>query len=205
MLHLCPSAPGNDQTDTRLFLRHIIPAHSSSLTSIVVQPKYAGSWCFDIPMLKALLLCTNLEHIAISIDMQRAQVKHNENVITKLLKNVQHWHSLRQLEIAAISTDPTARSPSTADEEKSLKEDICVRIVNCLMKFGCRDLTLQMLKLMVDTDFIYNLQPCLFESDSQIYIFLPPRLPGMRDGMEAIPILDKIEGEFIHFIYILPE
>ncbi|KAG7441190.1 uncharacterized protein BT62DRAFT_855524, partial [Guyanagaster necrorhizus] len=68
VLHLSLGAPGNDQTDTRLFLRRIIPAHSSSLTSILVQPEYAGSWCFDIPMLKALLLCTNLEHIGISVD-----------------------------------------------------------------------------------------------------------------------------------------
>ncbi|KAK0439510.1 uncharacterized protein EV420DRAFT_1583609 [Desarmillaria tabescens] len=120
-----------DKTRPRFFCRRIIPAHSSSLTSVLVQPIYAGSWCFDVPMLRALLLCPNLVHIGISVDMQRAQVQHDENVITRLLENVQYWHSLEQLEIgAAIPTDPTL-SPT----DKSLKTAVCVHIVNCAMKF----------------------------------------------------------------------
>ncbi len=87
-LHLCP-VPANaqdvpDEIHTRFFRCHIIPAHASSLTSVVVQSDYAGSWCFDVPMLKVLLLCTNLVYIGISVDQERAQVKGDENVIVSL-------------------------------------------------------------------------------------------------------------------------
>ncbi len=43
-----------DKVHTWFFHRHIIPAHSSSLTNVLVQSEYAGSRCFDVPMLKAL-------------------------------------------------------------------------------------------------------------------------------------------------------
>ncbi len=87
-LHLCPvpaDAQGvPDAIHTRFFCHHIIPAHVSSLTNVVVQSEYAGSWCFDAPMLKALLLCTNLVYIGISVDQERAQVKGDENIIVGL-------------------------------------------------------------------------------------------------------------------------
>ncbi|KAK0421671.1 hypothetical protein EV421DRAFT_1873783 [Armillaria borealis] len=210
VLHLClarvytDDAP--DKFHSRFFRRHIIPAHSSSLTSVLVQPEYAGFWCFDVRMLKALLLCTNLIHIGISVDEQRAQVEHDENVITKLLENVQHWHHLEQLEIgAAISTDPMVHSLSPA--HVPLKRDVCVHIVNCAMKFQCTDPTPQMLKLQIDTDFISDIQLrlCQWEPKSQIYNFVPPCVGGATlGGREARPILQKIEGDSVTFKYVLP-
>ncbi|KAK0220783.1 hypothetical protein EDD85DRAFT_274763 [Armillaria nabsnona] len=195
-----------DEFHSRFFRRHIIPAHSSSLTSVLVQPQYAGFWCFDVRMLKALLLCPNLVRIGISVDEQRAQVKHDENVITKLLENVQYWHYLEQLEIgAAITTDPTVRSPSPADD--ALKRDVCIHIVNCAMKFRCTDPTPQMLILKIDTDFISNFQLrlCQWEPKSQIYTFVPPYMAQVTmHGREARPVLQKIERDSITFKYVLP-
>ncbi|KAK0468617.1 hypothetical protein IW261DRAFT_1518429 [Armillaria novae-zelandiae] len=116
LLHL-PQVPADAQDvpyeiQTRFLCHHIIPAHASTLTSVVVQSKYAGSWCFDIPMLKALLLCINLVYIGISVDLKRAQVKGDDNVITKLMANVQQWRYLEHLKIGTpILNNTTASSP----------------------------------------------------------------------------------------------
>ncbi len=65
----------------QFFLRNIIPINSLRLTVVVVKPTYAGYWCFDVPMLEALLLCANLVYIGISVDGERARVEYSNNVI----------------------------------------------------------------------------------------------------------------------------
>lgn len=195
-----------DKFHSRFIRRHIIPAHSLSLTSVVIQPEYAGLWCFDIRMLKALLLCTNLVYIGISIDEQRAEVKHDENVITKLLENVQHWQYLEGLKIgAALSTDLTVRPPSAAFD--ALKVDVCVHIVNCVMEFQCTDPTPRMLNLYINTDFVFCIQlhPCRWEPESQAYSFLPPFTPSAAvHGRTQRPILQKINKDSLLFKFVLP-
>ncbi|KAG7441740.1 uncharacterized protein BT62DRAFT_472374 [Guyanagaster necrorhizus] len=90
-----------DEGRARFFLRRIIPMHSWSLINILVQTEYAGCWRFDIPMLETLLLCTNLAYVGISVDRDRARVKYNDNVITKLLNNLPQWPFLEALNIGA--------------------------------------------------------------------------------------------------------
>ncbi|PBK94200.1 hypothetical protein ARMGADRAFT_1164518 [Armillaria gallica] len=175
-LHLCP-VPANaqgvlDAIHTRFFCHHIIPAHASSLTSVVVQSEYAGSWCFDVPMLEALLLCTNVVYIGISVDQQRAQVKGDENVITKLMENVQSWHCLEHLKIGTpILNDTTVRSPSSNDY--NLKKDVCSDIAICATKFQYTDPTPQMFNLRIDTDSQWNFRLRLRDFEPPFYTFFP--------------------------------
>ncbi len=76
-----------DEYRAGVFLRRIIPMHSRSLTSVAIQVEYAGCWCFDVPMLEALLLCTNLASIGISVDRQRSRVRLIDNIIVSVLFN----------------------------------------------------------------------------------------------------------------------
>ncbi|KAK0220768.1 hypothetical protein EDD85DRAFT_274392 [Armillaria nabsnona] len=176
-LHLL-LVPANDQdvpeaTHTRFFYSYIIPAQASSLTSLVVQPEYAGSWCFDVPMLKALLSCTNLVCIGISVDQKRVQVKGDENVITKLMENIQHWQYLEHLKIGTpILNDTTLiRSPSSNDY--NLKKHVCSDIVFCVTKFQYTDPTPQMFKLRIDTDSQWNFRLHLWNFEPPFYTFFP--------------------------------
>ncbi|SJL15898.1 uncharacterized protein ARMOST_19406 [Armillaria ostoyae] len=175
-LHLCPVSTNTqnipDEIHTQFFRCRIIPAHVSNLTSVVVQSEYAGSWCFDVPMLEALLLCTNLVYIGISVDQGRAQVKGNENVITNLMENVQHWHHLEQLKIGTpILNDTTVHSPTSDDY--NLKKHVCSDIVICITGFQFTDLTPQMFKLRIDTDSQWNFWLCLQEFELPFYTFFP--------------------------------
>ncbi len=76
-----------DEYRAGVFLRRIIPMHSRSLTSVAIQVEYAGCWCFDVPMLEALLLCTNVAYIGISVDGQRSRVRLIDNIIVSVLFN----------------------------------------------------------------------------------------------------------------------
>ncbi|KAK0200126.1 hypothetical protein DFS33DRAFT_1359108 [Desarmillaria ectypa] len=83
-----------DEHRARFFFRHVIPINSWSLTSVLIQPEYAGCWCFDVSMLGALSLCANLTCIGICVDRQRARVKHGDNVIVTLPLNCIHFINL---------------------------------------------------------------------------------------------------------------
>ncbi len=50
--------------------------------------------------------------------------------------------------------------------------EVCFRIVNCVMEFQCTDPTSQMLKLKVNTDFVFDLQLRIREPRSTIYNFV---------------------------------
>lgn len=70
-----------DEQRAQFFLHNIIMMNSESLTVVLLQPEYAGYWCFDAPMLEVLSFCTNLVYIGICVDKERAQVKQDDNII----------------------------------------------------------------------------------------------------------------------------
>ncbi len=69
-----------DEQRAQFFLYNIIMMNSESLTVVLLQPEYAGYWCFDAPMLEVLSFCTNLVYIGICVDKERAQVKQDDNI-----------------------------------------------------------------------------------------------------------------------------
>ncbi|PBK68106.1 hypothetical protein ARMSODRAFT_1085714 [Armillaria solidipes] len=185
----------------QFFLRNIIPINSLSLTVVVVKPAYAGYWCFDVPMLEALLLCANLVYIGISVDGERARVEYCNNVITKLLKNLHRWHHLETLDIGAvIPIDIRFRAPIPAN--KSPMREICASIMCCVSDFQCRRPTRQMLKLQIHIDFAFSLHLRESVSKSKIYHFCRLRLS--EEAKRAMKMMkDHEEAERISNLTIL--
>ncbi|KAK0220772.1 hypothetical protein EDD85DRAFT_863433 [Armillaria nabsnona] len=158
-----------DKYRANVFLRHIIPMHSQSLTSVAIEVEYAGCWCFDVPMLEALLLCTNLAYIGISVDGQRSRVRLIDNIITKLLENLHRWHHLETLDIKEIPTFTTTNFSPPGFPARVLPRD---EITHCLTAFKCIDPTPQMFRLQIYTSFALDLQLRQQDPKSRVYTFM---------------------------------
>ncbi|KAK0432369.1 hypothetical protein EV421DRAFT_1849202 [Armillaria borealis] len=158
-----------DEQRAQFFLYNIVVMNSESLTVVLLQPEYAGCWCFDAPMLEVLSFCTNLVYIGICVDKERAEVKQDDN--TRLLNNLRHWNFLETLDIgAAAPIRMMVTGPGSPVEQRSM-EEVSVDITHCVMNFQCRDPTTQMLKLQIHTDSVYDLQLRQQDPKSRIYKF----------------------------------
>ncbi|KAK0214314.1 hypothetical protein IW262DRAFT_1405550 [Armillaria fumosa] len=160
-----------DEQRARFFLHNIILVNSGSLTVVLLQPEYAGYWCLDTPMLEVLSFCTNLAYIGICVDKERAQIKHEDNIITKLLNTLRYWNFLETLDVGtAIPIHMTVVGPGSRVEQRFMDE-VSVDITRCVTNYSCRDPTAQILKLQVHTDSVYGLQLRQQDPESQIYNF----------------------------------
>ncbi|KAK0184411.1 hypothetical protein F5146DRAFT_1075498 [Armillaria mellea] len=156
-----------DEQRAQFFLSNIIAMNSGSLRVILLQPRYGGYWCLDARMLEVLSSCTNLAYIGICVDKERARMKHEDNIIIKLLNILRHWNFLEIL-------------------DRSMKE-VSVDITRCVTNYNCRDPTSQMLRLQIHTDSVYGFQLRRQDRKSPIYKFTSPNIsdadtPAMKNA-----------------------